>query len=306
MITTTTQTPKSLQWTLKRAVRHFYDVQDIRMLADKRSPLKKSKWKKDEKKKAAPPPLLTPFDMELMKAQSDRLKAMEAEAFASVTSILETIPFYVEVLKKDDPRWVGMGPTISAVILSEVDIHRATTVSKLWRFAGLGPEQTEPTEKAPFSSVIIRQRCLKCSRLLIAVDGGWKHAPRKANEKPICKLEKAVLQKGQTRDSTQAEHPVEKTKRHYNLFLKTKLLGVLGDLQFVTRTDCVWNKVYKEYKQRMITMKHATSPGHAHRMAVRKAVKMFLIEVYKEWRAFEGLEVRPPYQEEKLGHRHVG
>jgi hypothetical protein len=35
-------------------------------------------------------------------------------------------------------------------------------------------------------------------------------------------------------------------------------------------------------------------------------VKFFLQEVYLKWRAFEGLPIRAPYHEEKLGLFHTG
>jgi hypothetical protein len=44
--------------------------------------------------------------------------------------------------------------------------------------------------------------------------------------------------------------------------------------------------------------------GHRHRAAIRYMVKMWMIELYKNWREIEGLPVRPPYQEDKPGHKH--
>ncbi|NDQ58556.1 MAG: hypothetical protein GZ088_15930 [Acidipila sp.] len=41
--------------------------------------------------------------------------------------------------------------------------------------------------------------------------------------------------------------------------------------------------------------------GHRHAMAMRYMVKMFLIDLYVAWRKIEGLEVRPPYSQDKLG-----
>ena len=46
--------------------------------------------------------------------------------------------------------------------------------------------------------------------------------------------------------------------------------------------------------------------GHMHNKATRYMVKMFLRDLYVEWRALRGLETRPPYAEEYLEKVHVG
>lgn len=45
------------------------------------------------------------------------------------------------------------------------------------------------------------------------------------------------------------------------------------------------------------------SSAHRHRAAIRYMAKMFLRDMYIEWRTAEGLPVRPSYAEEKLGLR---
>ena len=39
-------------------------------------------------------------------------------------------------------------------------------------------------------------------------------------------------------------------------------------------------------------------------MSIRYMVKMFLADLYKEWRKIEGLPVEPSYHEKKHGHVH--
>jgi hypothetical protein len=46
------------------------------------------------------------------------------------------------------------------------------------------------------------------------------------------------------------------------------------------------------------------SDGHRHAMALRYAVKRFLVDLYKEWRKLEGLPVATEYSEGKLGKVH--
>jgi hypothetical protein len=91
----------------------------------------------------------------------------------------------------------------------------------------------------------------------------------------------------------------------FNPFLKTKLVGVLGSSFLKCKSP--YRDAYDNYKHRLEHHeKHReVSKGHRHNMAVRYMVKMFLVDLYTKWRTLEGLEVRKPYHEEKLGHKHV-
>ncbi len=45
--------------------------------------------------------------------------------------------------------------------------------------------------------------------------------------------------------------------------------------------------------------------GHRHNMANRYMIKMFIIDLYENWRTIEGLPVYAPYHEAKLGLKHA-
>ena len=94
-------------------------------------------------------------------------------------------------------------------------------------------------------------------------------------------------------------------KADWNHRLRSKLLGVLGD-QFVKRPQSTYGRIYRDYKHRL--EHHAqwrqTTPGHRHRAAIRYAVKMFLKDLWMEWRLLEGLPVVPDYAAAKLGMAH--
>jgi hypothetical protein len=91
----------------------------------------------------------------------------------------------------------------------------------------------------------------------------------------------------------------------FNPFLKTKLIGVLGS-SFLRAGEHKYSKAYYDYKNRLENHEvHAEkSKGHRHNMAVRYMVKLFLMDLYAEWRQIEGLEVAKPYHEAKLGMKH--
>lgn len=117
--------------------------------------------------------------------------------------------------------------------------------------------------------------------------------------------------------SRRAEHLVdveytnakgEQAKRRsitFNPFLKTKLVGVLGP-SFLKVKESPYKQAYYDYKHRLENHSKYkdVSKGHRHNMAIRYAVKLFLVDLYAKWRALEGLEVHPPYSEAKLGLTH--
>lgn len=90
----------------------------------------------------------------------------------------------------------------------------------------------------------------------------------------------------------------------FNPFLKTKLIGVLGPC--LKRAKDHYAGVYDDYRHRIDNEKkhQKKSDGHRHNMAVRYMVKMFLKDLYAEWKQIEGLPQHPTYQEAKLGHTH--
>lgn len=126
-----------------------------------------------------------------------------------------------------------------------------------------------------------------------------------------------VAQDGKGR-SRKAEHLVDvpyKTKTGeealkksitFNPFLKTKLIGVLGP-SFLRAGENPYSKIYNDYKTRLQSRADLSteSKGHLHNMAIRYMVKIFLIDLYNNWRKIEGLPVAPTYQEAKLNHTHA-
>lgn len=92
----------------------------------------------------------------------------------------------------------------------------------------------------------------------------------------------------------------------WNHRLRSKLLGVLGD-QFVKRPRSYYGRLYRNYKHRLEHHQKwkETTPMHRHRAAVRYAVKIFLKDLWTEWRKLEGLPVLPDYAEAKLGYKHA-
>ena len=202
------------------------------------------------------------------------LLAPEPGSFNQLKKELKGIPIYESWLKLQK----GVGPAMAGVIVGSFDIERENNASQMWSFAGLA-----------------------------VVDG---KAPR----------------------------PVKGEELKYNSWLRSKLVKVLAEV-FI-KCNSPWKKVYdgrKHHRQHQFVpvcmgcagggkvtyekkkkvkclncdggkkteqIPWGKSDSHRHADAKRYMIKMFLLALWKEWRTIEGLTVRPPYHEEKLGLFH--
>ena len=214
---------------LRTAVNFFYDIQGLRIRTSNRMHLKK-----DGDETQGDHPVLEGTEREMYDKMLIGLEKNEKEVFGLIKAIVHEHPLWTGFLVDIK----GVGELMAAVIISEFNIHIATTVSKMWKFAGLYPG--------------------------------------------------AKLTKGE--------------KAPYNKWLRTKLCGVLGASFLKSKSP--YSEFYYDYKNRWVSAEKGKSDMHRHKAATRYMIKMFLIDLYVFWRTLEGLPVRPPYQEEYLGHKH--
>lgn len=264
--------PVQKRLALKKKVRMFYDLQDLRMKTGGRIIPKKFK---DE----PPPPItLHEIDKQILTQRFNELKRAEKAAFSDVKEELKYIGFYSDILS-DKKRFKGIGPTMAAVILSEFKIERADTVSKMWAFAGLAVKPAI--------------RCKKCNILIDDKNGKLVH--RKVADIKCSDT-------SETYASGERQSPIKGEQLPYNAFLRNKLCGVAGGC--LLRCNSPWRSFYDNMKHRRNSQGWGISDGHRHRDAIRYMIKMLLLEIWKEWRKYENLSVRPSYQEQYLGHTH--
>ena len=188
----------------------------------------------------------------------------EKKLAKAIQQELKDVPVYENFLKHVK----GCGPLMSAVIISEIDIHKATTVSKIWQFAGLNPGMVYGNKS-------------KGSKL----DGTFE----------IVK----------TQDMVRGDRRTPGFLSPFNGWLRTKLVGVLAS-SFI-KCGSPYRKFYDDYKSRLENEEgwKDESKGHRSNAAKRYMIKMFIRDLYVAWRTLEGLEVRAPYQEEYLGKKHA-
>lgn len=259
---------------LRRAVRYFYDLQKLRVQSSNRSTMK------DEVE-------LTEEDQLFMTTTGEGLNKLEKEALKEVKRLLKPIPIFKKWL--DDQK--GIGPTMAGVLLSEIDIVKAETVSKMWRFCGLATdpatgraERLTRGKKAPFSPWL-KSKVLKVMGDCMIKAGSpyrsyydnYKH--RKENT--ILKACMGCEGGGQATVPDDDAKPDPTTKKKATK--KVKCSNCEG-----TGGPAPWGN----------------SKAHRHNAAMRYMVKCFLADFYAAWRELEGLPVAEPYAVAVLGRVH--
>lgn len=195
------------------------------------------------------------------------MEKSEREQFKYLVPILAEFTIYRDFLDKVN----GCGPLMSAVIISEFDIHRAKYPSSLWRYAGLdvGPDGTGRSRRKEHlvESTYTDKDGNEKTKMGISFNPWLK-------TKLIGVLAGCFLRAG--------ENPYRAIYLNY----KNRL-----------ENHAVYGKSKDKDK-----MANGTYVGNAkrHAMAMRYMIKRFLVDLYVAWRTIEGLPVNPEYSEAKL------
>ena len=316
------RTPEQARNALREKVHMFYTMQMLRMQCGGRM----------AKKVELGEICLAPIDQQILGNRMQDFAKLEKIALDDVKEQLSFTPFYVDILS-DKEHYKGIGPTMAGVILSEFDIYREDTVSKMWAFAGLAP--------------VPCHRCKKCHAVVDAVGSSFRNEtgadrdrspgekPTKDDRKyiPFAELRAAIQRTednatewihGTSPKNVKCAHtagtklgpndvkasgkqlkPMRGLALNYNAFLRCKLCGVLGSV--LLRSESPWRTVYDNYKFRLENTKDGwgMSPGHRHNAAIRYMIKMLLLDIHKAWRTYLKLPLRMTYEEEKLAHQHI-
>ena len=207
------------------------------------------------------------------------LEREESRQFRLFEGLLEEEPIYNKYLVNQR----GIGPAMAGVIISGLDPAKARHVSSFWKYVGVDVEPVTGEGRSRRAEHLVER----------------EYKDRNGN-------------------------PATRMGITYNPWLKTKLVGVLTG-NFL-RSNSPWRTVYDNYKHRLesdpnrlkVTVgkwkqlhKSLTreelrvywTPGRIDRAAKRYMLKMFLQDLWVEWRTLEGLPVTKPYAEAKLGMR---
>lgn len=253
---------------LKFLLRRRDDIQKIRICGDNR--IAKKADGTDQNRETS----LSEKDGQFFEGQGDTLKAMEKDIEKRVLKEIKKFHVYEAFLKPTK----GVGTITAGWILAEFDIHKATTVSKLWQYAGLNSGMVKGKERVKKE------------------DGSFDLIP--------------------TNTMVRGDRMTAGFMRPYNAKLRAVLLGIMGT-QFVMSQNDYAMEFYYPYKERLKhSTRHVgdnsenkrwcdVPDAHRDKAAKRYMVKNFLKDLYVAWRECEGLTVRAPYSEEYLGKVHA-
>ena len=224
---------------------------------------------------------------ELAEGSKDREKYVEK----MLKKMLKRFPIYNEYLANIK----GVGTISAAHIIASINIHEATTVSKIWQYAGMNPGEVP-------------------GKIRIQTENPDTYESKKGK----------IIKRGKDHVIIQTNELIRGDKMKspflcpFNKDIKKALLGVMADVFIKTQNEYAINHYYPE-KQRLENSSQMTKEvvaggkikevmwkdakkNHIHFAAKRKMIKMFLLDLYVAWRGIEGLSVREPYNEEYLGH----
>jgi len=202
-------------------------------------------------------------------------KAQEEEIARDVAREIKRYPVWTEWLS----RVKGCGEMLGAVIITEFNIEIATTVSKMWQFAGLNPGMVR----------------------------GWKSDGKDKDGWPKWKI---------TEDMIRGDRLTPGYRSPFNKRLRTALCGKLGPSILKAQGEYAISYYYpmhvpKDRRDELGPGRYDVeegwkdkSEGHRSRAAIRYMIKAFVRDLYVAWRTLEGLSVREPYAEEYLGKQH--
>jgi len=194
----------------------------------------------------------------------------EETAFDAVAQLVEAHPIGPWLLGIR-----GVGPSMAGVLLGFFDIYKADTVSKFWKYAGYDVASDGRGRSRRAEHLVEREY----------VDKGGKTKTRRGiTFNPFVKTKLHVLAESFIKSGSEYRQIYDNCKHrleHHDVY------GTHRDAERIA--EAADNE--RKYAPKL----------HRHLMARRYMIKMFLADLYVAWRTVEGLPVRSPYAEEKLG-----
>ena len=239
---------------IREAVRFFYDLQKLRIQMGNRAGSKTA--------------LFDDVDREFHEKRAKAMKALERAELRNVERLCKESIIYPWLIEQR-----GIGPTLAGCIIAEVDIHRAETVSALWKFAGLHTEggkavKRERGKRNEYNAWLRTKLVGVMADCMLKAGSEWRQYYDNMKHRRQHQLVKVCMGCDGTK----------KAKKVENKGKKCKNCGGTGG--------------------------PAESDGHRHRDAMRYMVKMFLQALWEEWRRREDLPVPEDYKKAWLDREH--
>ena len=246
--------------------------------------------------------------------------ALERDAEKKISAALACDPFWNAWLSKQDQ----VGPIFGANVLAYIDIHIADSVSKIWKYAGYATGETRGKRVIPVKDykakdgeviktleadaakkkvkryVVLTNTMIACDRLTRPFLSPCNISLRTASYVAGGNFVKA--NNPYAREFYYAMHvPAPYRKDKKAMQARPDLAGRSGrydDSEKMTMERVGGGKPPKA------CMWKETTELHRSLAATRYMMKMWFKDLYVAWRTFEGLPVREPYSEGKLGIKH--
>ena len=243
--------------------------------------------------------ILSDADVEMLARINKPMAALEKVALKEANDLIDEHPIYQWLIGQR-----GISVTLAPVLLGSLDIFRADTVSKFWRVCGLAvdpktgkAERPTKGEKLHYSPHL-KSRCYLLGECMIkAGNEEWRPFYDNYKHRKESQIGPCALCGGTGRYAA----PKGGSKGPY---VDPEVAAIAG---LEPETDG------KPTKTTKCSNCGGTGQGpwgrgkkHRHIAAMRYMVKMFLVELHKRWRTYEGLPIRSPYAEQYLGMVHHG
>jgi len=270
---------------------------------------------KDATEEGKPAPkVLDDLDRLFLRHQAHALQLLETTTLERIQSLLDGVPIYEQFLKGVK----GCGPTMSGVLLSEITLWRRVDPERLKCIKSRRDYKVSANGKLwPYFEVVLvekeeRYNKDKRKKELVDIERRLVCYEHKLDDGAIevrqdcCPTASSLWYYAGMGVDTSDNRAVRKKKgekANWSHFLKTKVVGVLGEKCFI----CVkgeWKDLYDDYKHRKASAGWGNSDAHRHRAAIRFMMKRFLLELWKQWRTLEGMPTPDSYAEAKLGIKH--
>jgi hypothetical protein len=232
---------------------------------------------------------------------------MEIKAEKVILEVLNDLPVWTKYLIKVK----GCAARIASAILVQMkDISRFATISALWSYAGLTSSYVV-AQCAGHIDPKTKKR-VGVHKMLMSSDQHHTTCPvmRKHNEdtpdgaemeftpgeKELCGAPLTIIE--------HVTNKAPKRRKGYQFLFNTKLKTACWKLanQFVKQGSDFYKEIYRNRKALDAISHPDYSKGHINNMALRKLSKIFLANLWLNWRGMEGLPIRAPYALEYLGH----
>ncbi|MCP4204229.1 MAG: IS110 family transposase [bacterium] len=240
---------------IRHAVGLLYDLQKLRIQSGNRTSAGVDTIELDE------------ADRVFVGKLSTGLEAVEKDALKEVKRLLKCEPIWNAWIKNQK----GVGPTMGGVLIAYINVHRAPTVSSVWKYCGLAvvngqSDRRRKGEKCGYNPFLKAKMVEVLAGCLIKAKSPWKDI-----------------------------YDGRKNRRRNQLLDECMACAGTGKIKGAVCLNC---------KGKGGPAPWGKSDAHRERDARRVMVKLFLAELHTTWRTLEGLPVRPSYAEEYLGRKH--